>query len=62
MCFETGFWWICPLFFLAVMIFCALAFGRRRRWSCCSRFGGRYSTDEQIRRLEQEIQRLKGEQ
>ena len=61
MCAETGLWWVWSLLFFALMILCMLVFGKRGRWLCCSPFEYRNSRGEYIRRLEEEIKRLKGE-
>ena len=55
MCSEMSFWWVFPLFFFGMMIFCMAFFGRRGR-----RFDEKYSRDERIRRMEEEIKKLKG--
>jgi hypothetical protein len=59
MCGEH-FWWILfPLMFLGMMILCAIFSRRRGGWSCCSPWDNRYSSNERIRKLEEEIDQLK---
>lgn len=59
---DSWIWLVWPLMFLGMMVFCVIFSRRRGRWSCCSSFGDRHSRDEQIKRLEEEIKRLKGRQ
>ncbi len=57
---EPFFWIICPMMFFGMMIVCMIFFGRRRRWLGCFPFDNGYSYRERIRRLEEEIDKLKG--
>jgi hypothetical protein len=57
---ESWFWLICPLMFFGMMVLCAIFSRRRGRRPYCLPFGYRYSHDERIRRMEEEIERLKG--
>lgn len=55
------FWLICPLMFLGMMALCVILSRRRGRRFYCRPFGYIRSDDERIRRLEDEIRRMKGE-
>lgn len=58
---DTWIWLVFPAIALGMMILCRVLFRTRRGgWSCCSPFGGRYSQEERFRKLEEEIQRLRG--
>jgi len=54
------FWIIFPLIFFGMMILCMIFSRRRGRRFCCSPFDNRYDYRERIRKLEDEIERLKG--
>jgi hypothetical protein len=58
---ETWHWMVFPIVFFGMMILC-MALSRRRNggWCCGSSFADRFSHDERIRRMEEEIKRLKG--
>jgi hypothetical protein len=53
------FWIIFPLIFFGMMILCMIFSRRRGRWSCFSPFDSRYYYRERIKKLEDEIERLK---
>ena len=57
--FEPWIWLICPLFFFGMMILCMLFSRRRGGWSCCFPSEYRDSHSQRIRKLEDEIRRLK---
>jgi hypothetical protein len=54
-------WIIFPLIFLGMIILCMIFSKRRGRWFCCSPFDDRYDYRDRIRKLEDEIKRLRGE-
>jgi len=57
---DTWLWLIFPAIGFGMMILCmVLSMTRRGGWFCCSPFDGRHSQEERIRKLEQEIQRLR---
>jgi hypothetical protein len=58
-CNPSG-WIIFPLIFFGIMILCMIFSRRRGRWSCCSPLNSRYNYQDRIRKLEDEITRLKG--
>jgi hypothetical protein len=60
MCGIPFFWVIFPLMFIGMMILFMIFSGRRARWYRCFPFDDRYNYGERIRKLEDEIQRLKG--
>lgn len=58
---ESWLWLICPLVFFGMMVLCFVFNRKSGYWSCCSPRDDRYSNDERIRRMEEEIRRLKGD-
>lgn len=56
---EPHLWIIFPMMFLGILILCLIFSRRRRSWSCCFPWDDRYSNSERIRKLEEEMQRLK---
>jgi hypothetical protein len=58
---DPSLWIIFPLIFLGMMILCMIFSKRRGRWFCCSPFDDRHDYRDRIRKLEDEIKRLRGE-
>jgi hypothetical protein len=56
---ETLDWLICPLFFIGMMILCMIFSRRKGRRFCCFPSDNRSDNRERIRKLEDEIERLK---
>lgn len=56
-----GLWWIFPLIFIGFVILCMVFMGRRGRWSCCSPSDGSYHYNNRIRKLENELEKLRGD-
>ena len=54
--------WIFPILFIGMMIIGMILSRRRDRWSCWFPYNGRYDYRDRIRRLEEEIERLKGKE
>jgi hypothetical protein len=54
-------WIIFPLVFFGIMILCMVFSRRRGRWSCHFPYDRRYDYRDRIRKLEDEIERLRGE-
>lgn len=57
---ESHFWIIFPLMFLGMMILCMKLSRRRGRRFCCYPTDDRHDYGNRIRKLEDEILRLKG--
>lgn len=52
-------WMIFPLIFFGMMVLCMIFASRRGRWFCRFPFDDRYDYSDRIRKLEDEIERLK---
>jgi hypothetical protein len=56
----SHFWIIFPLIFFGLMILCMVFSRRRGSWSRCSPFDDRDDYRDRVRKLEDEVKRLKG--
>lgn len=61
MCHEPSLWIIFPLIFFGMMILFMIFSRRRGRRFCCYPSDDRYAQRERIRKLEEEIEKLKGQ-
>jgi len=60
MCGETWHWMIFPMVFFGLMFLCMVVSRRRRGgWCCGPSFADRFSHEERISRMEEELRRLK---